>query len=258
VRTFPVPVAAVAAVLLLAACGSGDDPTGTGGTGGTGGTAKEAAPDPAAYADTAPEQILEDANEAMSGLTSVHAEGRLVDDGQEFALDLSVADDDTCEGSLTLVEPEGGSIQLVSKAGKSYVKPDREFWRHQGGAGAEILLDFVGDSWVAATGKMAGVAEVCDWSSLELDMILDPEESGEVAPIKGTGEVDGADTVTLLLEDGDDQGVVHVLLTEPHRVVRMKMLGEGPDLTLSDFDEPVEPEVPEDVVDLADLRRSEA
>ncbi len=219
-------IATLSTVLLLTACGS-------------------------SYEDTSPDDIAQDVADAMEDVTSLHIGGTVTTEGQTIDLDLSLAENGNCEGSMS-VEGQGSFELIVTDDGQQgFIKPDEEFWRSQGGPQAGTIIERVGDKWVAATGDMASAAEACDWEQLASGF-ADPEEI-EIEDVTGTGDVDGEETVTVeFTSDDGNEGVAHIRSDEPHYLVKFDVDQEG-DVTLSEFDEPVEPEAPEDVFDFAEL-----
>jgi hypothetical protein len=220
-------IATLTAVFLLSACGSDSS-----------------------YEDTSPDDIARDVADAMQGVSSLRMVGSLAQQGPSIDVDLALAESGNCEGNMAV---EGaGSFELIVTDGDGFIKPDEEFWRTQGGPQAETLIQTVGDKWVAVTGQMAQAVAVCDWEEFTGD--FDDEEDSDVKEVTGTDEVDGAETVTVSFESDDgNPGVAQVLASDPHYVVRLDVEEQG-DLTFSEFDEPVEPEAPTDVIDLSDLR----
>jgi len=219
--------AALTTVFVLSACGSGSD-----------------------YQDTSPGDIANDVADAMKDVSSLHMEGTLIQGGQNIDVDLAMAKSGNCEGKMSV---EGqGSFQLIVTNGDGYFKPDEQFWRTQGGPKADAIIDVVGDKWVAVTSEMSQATAACDWGKFT-SAFNDPENN-EIKKVTGTGEVDGEDTVTVSFEsDQGNAGVANVLSSDPHYVAKMEVEKEG-DLTFSNFDDPVEPEAPSDVINLQDLQ----
>lgn len=133
-----------------------------------------------------------------------------------------------------------GSFKLIVTGSDAFIKSDRRFWRIQGGAQADTIIDMVGNKWVTTTGEMAQVVDICDWEELTGDFDDEEEDNDDITEVTGTAEVDGQQTVTVSFKDEGDPGVAHVLASDPHYVVRIDVDEQG-DLTLSDFNEPVEP-----------------
>lgn len=221
-------IATLIAVLVLSACGS----------------------DSSSYEETSPDDIAKDVADAMGEVTSLRMAGTLTQEGQSIDVDLAMAENGNCEGTMSV---EGqGSFELIVTDGDGFIKPDEEFWQAQGGPEADTLIEMVGDKWVAVTGEMAQAAAACDWEQFTSD--FDDQEDNDITEVTGTDEVNGEETVTVSFEsDEGNPGVAHVLAGDPHYVVRIEVDEQG-DLAFSEFDEPVEPEAPTDTIDLADLQ----
>lgn len=226
-------VLALSTTLALAACGDDSD---------SGNAAEE-------YAETSVEQVLEDAEEAMSELESVRLSGEIVEDGGTLDMDVLISTSGDCEGSVGM--EGGGSFELMQVDGVSYFKPDQEFWEAQAGSSAERLMDLAGDKWVTNSADPSGFGELCDLDSFLESLEAEPED----AEIDGTEEIDGTDAVRLTFtsEDGND-GVAFIAGEDPHRILRFDVDGEG-QVDFTDFDEELSVEEPaaEDTFDLASL-----
>ena len=186
---------------------------------------------------------------AMNEVTSLRADGTFVENGQAMTIDLAMAESGNCEGTMSL---EGeGSVELIVVDGDGYMKPDEQFWREFGGSDADAIIDLIGDRWVTESGEMASVVDACNWEELAGEW---GEENSDFIEVTGTGEVDGQETVIVTFEsDEGSMGEAHVLASKPHYVVKMEVEQEG-EITFSDFNEAVDPEIPTDVFDFADVQ----
>lgn len=229
---------------LLAACGSSSDSDSDSGSGSDSGASS--------YAETSPEDIEQDVDDAMSSLTSLHMQGTVqTDDGSAADLDLSIADNNNCEGTMSLAGT--GSFELKVNGDQAYLKADEEFWRNSAGASADAVIAAVGDNWVTASGSMSSLADVCNWEEFTKSFSEDSGD-GKVNDVLGTEDVDGQQTVKVsATSDEGKPETAWVLADEPHYVVKIDS-GEDGTLVLSAFNEPVEPEAPTDAVDLDSLQ----
>src|SRR6476469_4428119 len=109
--------AAVAAVttVALAGCGGGD------GKGGSGG----------AFAQQSAVDIVTAAKTDMKALTSLSMKGDITSAGQRVGFDLDLTTKGDCQGTI---EVGGGSAQILSLGGDSWMKPDDAFWKEQAGS----------------------------------------------------------------------------------------------------------------------------
>ena len=228
--------------LLLAACGSSDDADSDSGSSDSG----------SSYADTAPEDIQQDVVDAMQSVTSLHVSGNIVtDQGDPLDMDLSIADNGNCEGTMAVAG--SGSFQLIVSGDQAFIKADEDFWRASAGSAADQIITAVGDSWVTATGSMSSVGDACDWEQFTSSWD-DEGGDGGVGEVQGTEDVDGQETVKVAYTSDDGtEGTAWVLTDEPHYFVKVDA-GEDGTIELSEFNEPVEPEIPTDVVDLSSLQ----
>jgi hypothetical protein len=233
---------ALAPVFLLsfAACGDSDEEGGGGG-------------DAESYADTSVDQIQKDVEAAMNELESVHLSGSIIDEEDgEITMDVTVSRDGDCTGTMAL---DGkGSFEILAVDGVSYFKADEEFWTSQAGEdAAPMLMGAIGDKWATDSSDPEGFGELCDLDQL-LDEMNDDEDDGD-AEVKGTGEVDGRETVEVsFTSDDGNPGTMHIAADEPHYVVKFDVPTEGA-VTFSEFDEDVEVEKPaeDEVFDLSQL-----
>lgn len=227
---------ALSATLVLGACGDDSD------SGGGADAAEE-------YADTSPEQVVEDILAAMNDLESVRLSGQMVEDGDTLDIDVAISKSGECEGTVGM---EGsGSFELMQVDGVSYFKPDEEFWKAQAGSAGEQLMEMAGDKWVMNSEDPDGFGELCD-----LDNFIEGLEDGpEESKIEGTGDVDGTAAVKLAFKSDDgNEGIAYVAAEEPHRILRLDVENEG-QVDFTDFDEEVSVEKPaeDETFDLGSL-----
>lgn len=235
-------VAVVTAVAGLGAC-SDDEP------GGDGETAAESSD----FTAQEGAEIRDAAAAAMGELESLRVSGELTVDGEEISIDLASSRGGDCTGTIGV---DGADADVLSAGGETWFRPSEEFWRAQGGAQADQIIELVAGRWVVL-GEDDGFAELCDLDQL-LEELLDETdeettyETGEVSDVEGTSAV----AVVSTDEDGETS-TGYIAVDEPHLLVRIeKTEGEEPGtVDFSGFDEPVEAEAPaaDETVDLADL-----
>lgn len=203
------------------------------------------------YKKTSVDQVRKDAEKAMTGLESVRVAGDMTTQGQTIGVDVALAKDGTCEGTMEV--DKAGSIDVLVVDEKGYVKADPEFWASQLGPQGPAAAKKIGDKWVAAKGGVEQMLSFCSFEGFVSGLAQAEEDSWK--EVAGTSEVDGQETVEVKFEGADKtEGIAHVAAAEPHHVLRYD-LGDKGDLNFSDFDEPVEPQAPGsgDVVDLSKL-----
>lgn len=230
-----IPVAlAVSAVLALSACG-GDD-----------GEAKAEA-----YKKTSVEQVRKDAEKAMTGLESVRVDGTMSSQGQDISLDVALAKDGTCAGSMDV--GEAGSFDVVVADEKGFVKADEKFWSTSLGPKGGAAAKKIGDKWVAANGGLEQLLSFCSFEGFVSGMAKSEKASWK--DVSGTSDIDGESAVEVAFKAPDgQQGTAHVAAADPHYILQYDMGDQG-QIGFSEFDEPVEAEAPasEDVVDLSKM-----
>lgn len=230
---------ALSATLALGACG---DDSSSGGASGDGNAAEE-------YADTAPDEVVDDILKAMGELESVRLSGQMVEDGDTLDLDVQISKSGECEGTVGM---EGScSFELMQVDGVSYFKPDSDFWEAQGGAAGQQLMEMADGKWVTNSKDPEGFGDLCD-----LDNFIEGLEDGpEDSSIDGTGDVDGTPAVKLVFTSDDgNEGIAYVAAEDPHRILRFDVENEGK-VDFTDFDEELSVEKPadDDTFDLASL-----
>jgi hypothetical protein len=199
------------------------------------------------------DKIVTQAKDDMGKLKSVRIVGSITSDDQEIELDLQLSTDAECTGTVGL---GGGSTELLGTDGSVWMKPDEAFWKAFAGGSAEQVMSVVGDKWVVMpSGSDSSFAEICDLDEL-FDELLQDDDDTEYSKT-GDDEVDGEKVLAIESKDDEGTSTGYVLADSPHYLVKIeKTDGDEPgSVTLSEFDEPVEVEVPADdeVVDLNSL-----
>jgi hypothetical protein len=189
----------------------------------------------------------------MKSLDSVRLSGSIEQDGGELALDLQLNKSGECEGTM---EQDGGTAEIVSVDGSSYLKADETFWVNSTGSeeSAQQVLDLLGDKWALMPPDEGGVSALCDLDEILSEIDEDDEEKGEAKKGEET-DVDGEGAIELTSETEDGgTTTAYVATDDPHYILKLEQKGgdEPGSFTFSDFDEELEVEAPaeEDVVDL--------
>jgi hypothetical protein len=223
-------VGAIAALTLLAACGSG-------------------------FADESAATIQKESVKDMQALEAVHMKGSVTQQDNEIGLDLSLTTDGDCAGSVS--RGDSGSAQVVTLDGTSWFKPDDEFWQAQAGPAADQIIEQVGDNWVQLPEGDESFASFCDLDGL-LDQIGDDQEKSSE---KGEPE-DVADQETIKLTRDNEEGgttTVWVAVEDPHHILKVEREdGDSPGtITFSEFDEDASIEAPaeDDVITVEELQQ---
>jgi len=244
------PVLALSA-LLLAGCGSSDEaPVAAATTAGTPPASASGSPSPTAVplAEQEPEEILAAAKRALSDARSVRLRGEFVEDGEKVGVDLAIKESQGARGTITAL---GVTFDLVRVGKQVFIRPPESFYRKQGGAQAVALL---GGKYLKTSVKDKDFADLVSFTSLDaLDELLTP--TGELTRTK-VRTVAGQEVVGLV--DSDEGGVLYVATTGSPLPVQLAAEEPGASdqdssasgkLDFLDYDEPVDLQVPEDVID---------
>jgi hypothetical protein len=227
-------VAALAAALVLAACG------------GKGTTTTKSPSKPADNGVAAKDanQILSDAKTALRGASSVHLTGAFADSGNRFGLDMRVGRG-AATGSFTV---QGSQLNVLAVDGKFYLR-GKLFWQKTGGA---QLANAIGDRWVLVPPSSTAAASFADFKKLtELDAYADEflKPTGTIS--KGqTGSVNGQPAVALKDSDGSSLWVATSGSPLPLRI-EPKDTGTGDKLDFVDYNAPVSATAPADALDIS-------
>jgi hypothetical protein len=199
-----------------------------------------------AFADESAEDIRAAAEEAMSGLESVHLVGDINSGGSSITLDLSLSTAGNCEGDVSL---DGGALQVLEVDGNGWFKADAAFWEAQAAEQADAIIAAAGDKWVVDT--QGQFTSFCDLQGF-LDGIMQPDGEDDFEK-DGTDEVDGEEAVKLAGVDA----TAYIAADEPHYILMLEGTEEGEEgtVTFSEFDEEIDVEAPaaDEVVNLDEL-----
>ncbi|MFD6418267.1 hypothetical protein [Streptomyces sp. NPDC060194] len=235
------------AVLGLSACGgSGDE-----------------AADP--FKDLTPKQISERAEKATKAADSLKVKGTTTEDGEKTDLTFAVSKAGDCEGTIG---SKGAQGSVVSVDGSMYIKGDEAFWKaeneQQGGDAAEsdAMIEMLKGRWMKVPneqGSKEGMAGACDLD----DILKDTDKGGSGKITRGEDtEVDGEPVATLVKKDGEETSTAYVAKEGKPYLLKVVVKGgdEPGEMTLSDYDKPLEVKAPpaDETVDLQKLLMGEA
>lgn len=197
------------------------------------------------------------ASKAMQDVTSLRMTGQVRDKGEQYFVDLTVARDDRCTGTVRL----GGSNLDVRRVGdRAWVRGESgAFNRLSGSRLSSSALDRLSRSWLEVEGKEA--AELCDYDRLL--RTFEVVDYGERADRNGGGsDVDDAVPATVGEETtvggekvvqlsatpgGSHDEHTWVLSEAPHYVVRLESTStqDGGTLAFTEFNEDVDVQAPD-------------
>ncbi len=227
----PLVVAALAAsVVALAGCSS-DSESG------------ESGAEPGFTSQPAGE-IIDAAVAAMQELDYAHLSGSLFSSGQTFTLDMSVAADGSCQGSMGIGD---GIMELRSNPDGIWFKGDEPLWGTMAGANAPAAMAAAGDNWViipAASGSLAGL---CDLSEFTSGL---GGSQGSAYSVGQTSIVGGNEVIAV---SNDEQGsTAYVRTAMPHYLAEIVRSGQddGGTIAFSDLDVAFTVQTPTNTFDL--------
>lgn len=216
-------VAALALAASLAACGSsGSD------------AAKQ-------FAHQGVAKVEAQAFAATKGLTSVHVAGHAGSGSSTLALDLSLDRGQSCVGSVSV---NGQRMDVRRVLGALYLKASLATWRRITTLDASRLQRLDG-KWVTglSSAEVSIYEKLCDVANL---LSSYPTRAGKDDRVTGTTVAGGQPVVVVSGHFGGTATpvTIDVLARAPHYISRLS--GNGADLALSAFDQPVQVSAPAD------------
>lgn len=229
-RTYGAAVLGAALALSLTACGASE--------------ADE-------FADQSVKKIEAQVKKDMASVKSLTMNGSFSQDGTTTTLELSADTRGNCVGTLGTA---GGSAQVLSLDGASYIKADEKFWTAQAGPQGAQIGSVLGDKWAKLPAGAGGFDQFCDLDNF-LDELGTDDDDAKVT--KGQlKEIDGQQALELTSSDSEGTSTGWVSAEDEHYFLRLEKKGTGGgSFTFSDFNEPVEADKPadEDVFDMSSM-----
>jgi hypothetical protein len=209
---------AVGALLIagvVSACGGGSSSGSSGGNG---------------VASKPPNVIVQEANNAIAHVNSVHVAGSISNSGVPLTLDLSLVSGKGGKGQLS----EGGLTFRVIAVGKDvFIQGTPQFWAHFAGPTVARLLD---GKWLKApaSGQFAAIASLTNLQQLFGKVLL----SHGVLKKAGTTTVNGQQVVAV--KDSTQGGTLYVATTgQPYPVEVLKQGAGGGRIVFDQINQPV-------------------
>jgi hypothetical protein len=196
--------------------------------------------------------ILNRAKSALRQAKSYRVKGNGKADGQKIGIDFRISGNDL-GGKLTM---GNANVELLSVAGKHYMRPDEKFWVSAVGVDkAPTVAKLIGDRWVVVPEDDNDFAEL--FGIANVDEMLKPDGSlskGETTDINGVKAIG-------LVDNDSEKGTLYVATTgEPYplRLLSTSTV-EGGQIDFTDFgatfaDLKAPPE--SEVIDLKELSRN--
>jgi len=202
------------------------------------------------FAEEPARTIAKAAEKDMKQLRSLTMTGTVTDDGQRLTIDMAMTTKGDCAGSVGM---KAGTVQVVNKGARAWMKADTRFWATSTGLPAAQVQQVIGDKYVALPPSQNEFDDVCD-----LDSLLDEmgDSKGVRSKVAGTEDLNGQEAVVLRTKtDEGDPLKVWIAVDEPHHVLRMQVSkGKEPGtITFSGFDaaHTIKPPPAGQVVDLS-------
>ncbi len=226
IRVLTLLAALVALTVLIAGCGSSS-------SSGNGIDSKSAS------------EIVAASKQAVTGATSVHVAGSVVNEGKTIDIDLQLATGKGAAGSLTI---DGQPIEIVEVGDSFYLRASESFYRQIGGAAAATLLK---GKWLRAP---LGSGEFASLSALtNLEKLLGGTLSGHGSLSKtASTTINGQSAIGV---SDNSQGTLYVATTGPaYPVAIVKAGANGGKIVFDKWNQPVALKAPAGAVNLTDLQ----
>lgn len=212
--------------------------------------------------DKSAEEIVEAATETLQNARSVRIELDAKDSDGAMGTDLTSMNmtldrDGNCAGTIG---KDGGSVELIKRGDKVWIKPDAAFWKAEApGPEGEAAYELIKNRYVMGSADdpmLKDTAELCDLSML---MKENGERAEEARNLRKAGvtTVDGTRVIEVKgTEDGNAVALYVAAEGKPY-LVRATEKGKDGDATatFTKYDEPVPSKTPspDETVDLSGL-----
>src|SRR5690349_2904588 len=189
------------------------------------------------------DEIAKESVAALHALESVRIAGTAPSDGEIVEMDLALDSTGNCEGTVGL---GGGTAEVIAADGQQYLRGDEGFWKSTvGEKDAGAVMSLLGDKWAKVPAGTEGVSSFC-----ELDKFLSGFDEDEIKGSKISKgqltEIDGVAVLELTSVERDGTYKLWVATEGEPYIVRVKGdSAEKGTLTFSEFNEPVDPDVPD-------------
>lgn len=212
-----------------------------------------------AFDTMTPEQIDNQAREALGNTTSMRFIGKVDSDGRQMEVDLAMDVHGSCNGT---VDTSPGAMRIIKKGSLVHVKAGEDFWRATFSRGmtaeqAEEMVALFTGRWIKPPRGMSEVlGRVCGGFDALLGG-LDPVSDGS-ATREADATAGGRPVAVLTERTTTETTTVYIAKEgEPHLLRATATGGDASmDLTFTDHDKPVDttPPPPDQVLDPTTLR----
>jgi hypothetical protein len=192
-----------------------------------------------------PDQIVSAAQNAVSGVKSVHVSGTVTSNGTPITLNLQLAAGKGGGGQMS----EGGLSFTIIKVNQTvYMNGSDAFWRRVGGTAAVQLFH---GKWLKApaTGQFASLAALTDVQTLFSKLL---SNHGTLAK-GGTSTINGQKVVAV--HDTTMGGTLYVATTGPAYPIEISKTGaQGGRIVFDRYNQPVSLSAPANAIDVSKLK----
>jgi hypothetical protein len=192
-------------------------------------------------------QILTAASTATGAASSFTFGGTTQQSGTTTNLKVSVSSSGKGQGIITI---SGQPVKLIKIGNTVYFSSTKAFWNKAAGSGAGSLF---GTRWVAVPSTdsdFAGINTLLDESQVASQF----SQTSNTTFTKGkTSTINGRPVIAVNGKDSTDStgGTVYVATTGKPYIIRVT--GGGSSLTFSNFNQPVNPSVPPNSINISTL-----
>jgi hypothetical protein len=192
-------------------------------------------------------QIVAAAAAATGAAQSFTYGGTTSQNGSNTSLRLSVSSSGKGWGTISI---SGQPVRLIKVGNTVYFSSNKAFWTKSAGAGAASLF---GTRWVSipsSNSNFAGIASLLDESQVAAQF---SNASNTKFTRGNTTTINGQKVIAVVGKDttGSNGGTVYVATTGKPYFIRVT--GGGTSLTFSNYNQPVNPSVPPNPIDIATL-----
>jgi hypothetical protein len=193
------------------------------------------------------DQIVTTAAAATGGATSFTYVGTTQQNGGTSSLKVSVSSPGKGQGTMTL---SGQPVKAIMVGNTLYLSSNKAFWTKIAGAGAGARF---GTRWVSiptTDSDFAGIVGLLDESQVSAQF---SNTSNTKFTRGNTSTINGQKVIAVTGKGTTDStgGTVYVATTGKPYIIRVT--GGGTSLTFSNYNQPVNPSVPPNPVDIASL-----
>ncbi|GGY99698.1 hypothetical protein [Streptomyces poonensis] len=206
-----------------------------------------------------PEQIGNQASDAVKNVTSMRVTGKASSDGRQVEVDLTMDVRGSCNGTIGTSQ---GTVQIIKSDSLVYAKAKEDFWRATFNRGmaaeqAEEMVALFTGRWIKPPKMMSEtLGRICDGFDTLIET-MSPAYDGN-ATREADATVGGRPAAVLTERTTTETTTVYIAKEGKPYLLRTKVAGgnEPGDLTFTDHDKPVDTTPPpaDQILDPTTLR----